>query len=218
MITSLGTCRLVIPRSESTIASAGPSSGYGISVPFGSAASPSFGFHPGASSLGKNARTTLPKMIGSETFIIVAFRCTENSTSCCLASAICSARNESSAARRITAASRTSPASTATGSRSCVGSPPSAGANSIRTSPSDATVTDCSVERKSPSLIVDTCDFDSGDHSPIECGCLRAYSLTDAGARRSELPCRSTGLTALPLTPSYRARISRCSSSAGSPG
>ena len=35
---------------------------------------------------------------------------------------------------------------------------------------------------------------------PIECGWLRAYCLTDAGARRSELPSRSTGLTAEPLT------------------
>ena len=42
--------------------------------------------------------------------------------------------------------------------------------------------------------------FESGDHAPIECGCLRAYSLTDCGARRSELPSRSTGLTAEPLT------------------
>ena len=65
-----------------------------------------------------------------------------------------------------------------------------------------AIVTDCSVERKSPSLIVETCDFESFDHAPIECGCLRANAFTDAGARRSELPSRSTGLTALPLTAS----------------
>ena len=65
-----------------------------------------------------------------------------------------------------------------------------------------STVTDCSVERKSPSPIVDTCDLESVDHAPIECGCLRANALTDAGARRSELPSRSTGLTALPLTAS----------------
>ena len=37
-----------------------------------------------------------------------------------------------------------------------------------------ASVTDCSVERKSPSLIVETCDLDSVDQAPIECGCLRA--------------------------------------------
>ena len=66
--------------------------------------------------------------------------------------------------------------------------------------PSRSTVTDVSVERKSPSLIVETCERESGDQAPIECGWLRAYALTEAGARRSELPSRSTGLTALPLT------------------
>jgi hypothetical protein len=64
-------------------------------------------------------------------------------------------------------------------------------------------VTDFSVERKSPSLIVATCVCELDDHSPIECGCLRAYVFTEAGARRSELPSRSTGLTALPFTRSY---------------
>ena len=44
----------------------------------------------------------------------------------------------------------------------------------MRTAPSAATVVDFSVVRKSPSLIVDTCDFESGDQAPIECGCLRA--------------------------------------------
>ncbi len=39
---------------------------------------------------------------------------------------------------------------------------------------------------------------DACDHSPMLCGCLRAYSLTALGARRSELPSRRTGLTALP--------------------
>ena len=33
---------------------------------------------------------------------------------------------------------------------------------------------------------------------PYECGCAAAYCLTEAGARRSELPSRSTGFTALP--------------------
>ena len=73
---------------------------------------------------------------------------------------------------------------------------------SMRTSVGSATVTDRSVERKSPSLIVDTCVWESDDHAPIECGCLRTNALTDAGARRSELPSRSTGLTALPFTAS----------------
>src|ERR1039458_7091647 len=38
--------------------------------------------------LAKYARTAWPNRIGSETFIIVAFRCTENRTLCSLASAI----------------------------------------------------------------------------------------------------------------------------------
>ena len=38
-----------------------------------------------------------------------------------------------------------------------------------------------------------------GAHSAIECGFLRAYSFTARGARRSELPSRSTGLTAEPM-------------------
>ena len=52
-------------------------------------------------------------MIGSETFIMVAFRCSENSTPWALASAICSPRNAASALRLITAASTISPALTA---------------------------------------------------------------------------------------------------------
>ncbi len=138
-------------------------------------------------------------MIGSDTRIIVALRCTEKSTSFSLASSICSRRNSSSASRRITAASSTSPSSTVRPSFS-VRTESSSVTSSIRTSPSEETVTDCSVERKSPSFMVETCERESEDHSPIECGCLRAYSLTEAGARRSELPWRSTGLTALPLT------------------
>ena len=104
MITSLGTCRLVIPRSESTIASAGPSRRRRRSprrrrrarpraagrarraarrarrsalTPAAASASPC-----SANRSAKYARTAWPKMIGSDTFIIVAFRCTENSTPC----------------------------------------------------------------------------------------------------------------------------------------
>ena len=60
----------------------------------------------------KNARTAWPKMIGSETFIIVAFRCSEKRTPCSLASSICSSRKASSARRRITAPSKISPSAT----------------------------------------------------------------------------------------------------------
>ena len=140
-------------------------------------------------------------MIGSETFIIVAFRWTEKSTPCSRASATWAARNASSAARRITAASTISPASTGTRSLSTV-TAPSAPTCSIRSSSSASTVTERSVERKSSAPIVTTWVRDSPDHAPIECGCERANAFTDAGARRSELPSRRTGLTALPLTPS----------------
>ena len=73
----------------------------------------------------------------------------------------------------MTAASRTSPASTGKSGLSTVTSP-SAETCSIRTVPSPATVTDSSVERKSPSLMVQTCDWDSEGHAPIECGWWRA--------------------------------------------
>ncbi len=150
-MTSLGTCRLVMPRSESTMASAGPSASSAskdalIAAPSGSASRPlrmpprpSFGLRPAAASaapcaanvFGKKARTTWPKMIGSETFIMVAFRCTENSTPSALARATCAVRNSRSAATRITDASTTSPASTGTDSRSTVVLP-SSPASSMR--------------------------------------------------------------------------------------
>ena len=147
----------------------------------------------------KKARTACPKMIGSETFIIVAFRCTEKRTPCSLASSICSARKASSARRRITAPSMISPSLAGSDAVSTV-TVPSSATCSIRSSSSASSVSDCSVDRKSPSPIVATCDLESSDQSPIECGWLRTYSLTEAGARRSELPSRRTGLTALPLT------------------
>ena len=77
---------------------------------------------------------------------------------------------------------------------------PSAPTNSIFTSVAAGTVTDFSFEKKSSLPMVATLVFESADHAPIECGCLRAYSFTALGARRSELPSRRTGLTALPLT------------------
>ena len=192
-ITSLGTCRLVIPRSESTIASAGPEASSAskealIASPSGSPESParmpprpSLGESPAAASVspycakvcGKNARTTWPKMIGSETFIIVAFRCTLNSTPSALARAIWAVRNSRSAATSSRVASTTSPASTGTDSRSTV-TAPSAPTSSIRSVSSFSRTTDFSLPRKSPDSMWATLVFDSGDQAPIECGCLRA--------------------------------------------
>ena len=43
------------------------------------------------------------------------------------------------------------------------------------------------------------CDvrFRMGVHAPTRCGCALAQALTEAGARRSELPSRRAGLTAI---------------------
>ena len=152
-----------------------------------------------AKTSGKYISTTWPKMIGSETFIIVALRCTEKSTSSAAALAICSATNSRSASTSMRVASTTSPASTGTDSLRTV-TVPSSATCSMRRSSSAGMTTDFSLWRKSPSLIVATLVRESGLQAPIEWGWLRAYCLTDSGARRSELPSRSTGLTALPLT------------------
>ncbi len=121
----------------------------------------------------KYARTACPNMIGSDTFIIVALRCTEKSTPCSRASAICAARNSSSALARITVASTISPSRTGSRSTSAV-TVPSEATSSTRRSPAAATVTDCSLDRKSSAAMCATCVFESGDHAPIECGWLRA--------------------------------------------
>ena len=73
-----------------------------------------------ANTSAKNTSTAWPNMIGSETFIIVAFRWSENSTPWSRASAICSARNVRSAATSMTVESTTSPASTGSESLSTV--------------------------------------------------------------------------------------------------
>ena len=84
---------------------------------------PSLGLRPApsraspkaANVLGKKARTTWPKMIGSETFIMVAFRWTEKSTSSALARAIWRSMKDRSSRTCMTEASTTSPARTGTG-------------------------------------------------------------------------------------------------------
>ena len=86
-----------------------------------------------------------------------------------------------------------------TGARSGVVVPSSA-TSSMRTVPASATTAERSLERKSSWPMVATWVFESFDHAPIEWGWLRAYCFTEAGARRSEFPSRSTGFTALPFT------------------
>ena len=143
--------------------------------------SPSFGESPAAASVspcsantsGRKARTTWPKMIGSETFIMVALRCTENSTSSAFARAIWAVRNSRSDATRIAVASTTSPARTGTDSRSTV-VVPSSPTSSMRNESSAASTADFSLCRKSSAVMCATLVFESADHAPIECGCERA--------------------------------------------
>ena len=112
-------------------------------------------------------------MIGSETFIIVALRWSENSTPAAFAAAIWSTRKASRARALMNVASRISPAPTGIDCFRTV-TVPSAPTSSTRTSSAASKVTDCSLERKSSWPIVATWVFESGAHAPIECGCDRA--------------------------------------------
>ena len=111
--------------------------------------------------------------MGSETFIIVAFRWIENSTPCACASAICSARNASSARALMKVASTISPARTGIDSLSTVTLPSRATSSTDRSSAASK-VTDCSFVRKSFAPMVLTWVFESGDQAPIVGGCDRA--------------------------------------------
>ena len=57
----------------------------------------------------KNAFTPCPKIIGSETFIIVAFKCNENRTPAVFAEATCSSKNSTNAFLLMNVPSRISP-------------------------------------------------------------------------------------------------------------
>ena len=117
----------------------------------------------------KNTVTACPKIIGSETFIIVAFICKENNMFFSLASFICSSRKLKRAFLLITVASITSPSNKGVFSFKTVTSP-ALSTNSILTLPALETVTDFSLEKKSPFSIVDTCVLESLDQAPMECG------------------------------------------------
>ena len=137
-------------------------------------------------------------MMGSLTFIMVAFMCRLSSTPLWRASAISASRKASSARRDRKVLSMISPAWR--GSFFSTVTVPSAATCSMRASVAWAMVTDCSLWKKSPAPMVATWVRESDDQAPMRCGFWRAYSLTATGARRSELPSRRTGLTALPLT------------------
>ena len=138
-------------------------------------ARPSLGFTPMRSNVSpcfantsaKYVLTACPKMIGSETFIIVALRCTENSTPCAFASAICAARNASSAPR--VHERGVDDLARQHGDRLLQHGDAAVGARRARPAASSSAtmVTDCSLERKSSWPMVATRVFESGDHAPI---------------------------------------------------
>ncbi len=103
----------------------------------------------------KKTSTQSPKMMGSETFIMVAFMWREKRMPCALASAIWASRNSTSALRLSLVASRISPASSGVLSLRTV-TEPSAEVNSILTSVGSCMVIDFSLDEKSLVPIVAT--------------------------------------------------------------
>ena len=190
-MTSEGTCRLVIPLSESTIATAGLLENIvAISVKisfFFSAGKasrllvkwpkPLFTLTPILSKTSwcfankslKKTLTACPKIIGSETFIIVAFICNENNTFCFFASVISVSKKDNNAFLLRVVASIISPAKREIFSFNTVDSPFEAMC-SIRTVVGFVTVIDFSLCAKSPAVIVATCVFESDVQTPMECG------------------------------------------------
>ena len=166
IITSLGTCKLVIPLSESTIAISGPlAKHFSISasiserlfsssseILFKTLPKPLLAFTPNCSKVSaclsktsaKKTFTACPNMMGSDTFIMVAFKCNENKTPCCFASLICSAKKARKALTLIREESITSPACNGVLCFKTVS--PSAVFKTILTSSSASITTDCSLE------------------------------------------------------------------------
>ena len=139
-------------------------------------------------------------MIGSDTFIIVDFRCNENKTSLAFASAISALRNVRRAAVLIYVASTMVPDCRFRSSfktETC----PALSINSILAGPACASlsVADFSLAKNVSDDMDATWVLDDAIHSPIEWGFCMACCLTAFAARRSELPSRKTGFTALPL-------------------
>mmetsp|Transcript_8137 Transcript_8137/g.19407 ORF Transcript_8137/g.19407 Transcript_8137/m.19407 type:complete len:247 (+) Transcript_8137:1669-2409(+) len=156
-------------------------------------------------------------MIGSETFIIVALRCKDRSTSFALASDISSSKYFCNALTLMKVASSTSPDTSDSFGFNTV-TFPSAATCSMRAVQGAAISTDFSLAKKSPCCMCATCVFESLCHGPILCGNFFAKFFTGAAALRSEFPSRKTGFTALPRTLEYFSRISRSSGVAGASG
>ena len=149
-----------------------------------------------------HARRPWPKMIGSETFIMVAFMCSENSTPLSLARRL-ARRKEVNEALLMKEESTTSPASTATGARSSVAFPDSS-VNVMWT------VVACFGDRDRL-LVAEEVAIGHAGHVAVAVGRPFPHAVGVVlgrrpspllGARRSELPSRSTGFTALPFTES----------------
>ena len=116
-------------------------------------------------------------MIGSETFIIVALRWTENSTPSALARAICGVEelvqrghvqrggvDDLAGQHRHRLACSTVVV-------------PSSATSSIRSEPARSITADFSLERKSSAVMCATLVLESGDQAPIECGWLARVLL-----------------------------------------
>mmetsp|Transcript_33551 Transcript_33551/g.84234 ORF Transcript_33551/g.84234 Transcript_33551/m.84234 type:complete len:211 (+) Transcript_33551:1344-1976(+) len=165
----------------------------------------------------KYTDTAWPKMMGSDTFIMVAFRCSDTITSCALASCSCSSKNARSSRAFMTEASRISFSMTARPDFRTVFLP-CASTWVIWIFVSLGTTYDFSLPKKSPDFMWATWVLDTGGQGRMRTGGrLRcAFFFTGSATRRSELPSRSTGLTALPSTLAYAAAMAFSSSVLGS--
>mmetsp|Transcript_17458 Transcript_17458/g.44703 ORF Transcript_17458/g.44703 Transcript_17458/m.44703 type:complete len:223 (-) Transcript_17458:560-1228(-) len=190
MMTSDGTCRLVMPLCESTYASVGRAAALAAKSAITSSAlgsveivsytepSPSLGLTPAAVSASaclakaslKKTLTAWPNMMGSEIFIMVALRWSETIRLSSLAFTSDASKKERSWLIDMRAASMTSPASSFVSALSTLGAEPSAGCSSMRTVVAFAITVDCSEPKKSPSVMCDTCVLHAGSHLPSLCG------------------------------------------------
>ena len=117
----------------------------------------------------KYTSTAWPKIIGSLTFIMVAFMCRESKSPLSVASFICSCKKPRSAFLCITVASMISPESSVMFCfKICLF--PEVSVSSILTLVGVSMVTEVSLFLKSPWLIVATCVLELDDQAPILCG------------------------------------------------
>mmetsp|Transcript_8915 Transcript_8915/g.40504 ORF Transcript_8915/g.40504 Transcript_8915/m.40504 type:complete len:308 (+) Transcript_8915:3015-3938(+) len=124
--------------------------------------------------------------------------------------------NSVSLARLSLAASKISSACAGTLSLRTV-TAPSAACSSTRRDPGAAITDDFSEPKKSSPGMDLTSVLESPDQSLSLCGLALAKSFTGPATRRSLLPSRSTGLTALPMTLPYLAAMAASSSESASP-